>query len=172
MSCTEMYVVDDKGDVLAADEARNAHRGAMWIWNVLWRKYLLESCDPDKEYERLWALAKNPDVPLLDRVALASTFDNVMIPAEHMELVAQALEQVEPGTENLQKQAAELRKAKAEGYQAFCWNQTSVNSSPWSVQEECPECGCDCMGDFRPYNIHKDLGHWFFKLEPGDEEQT
>lgn len=180
MSTTEMYVVDAAGDVLHCAEAHNAHRGAQWIWNALWKKYLADSytgrlytsedeepyvpMHDDDEAQRIWSLWTTTDLAVsrMDRIAMVSTFDNLIVPAEHMELVAEALEQFEPGNENLALQAEELRKAKAEGYQGFCWNQTSVNCGIWTRRIPCEACGCTCEGESRPYNIEKDDDHRLF----------
>lgn len=174
MSSTDVYAVQQNGDVIEIGSASNSHRGAMWIWNNLWLRYLqatyqkkqpwdgqsygfLPTMDED-ETNRLWALAKDERVSEGDRLALVSTFDNVIVKPEDIEAIADALESFQPPNENLALQASLIRQALADGCRGVCWNQTSVNESPWWYYD-------DDEGKYMPYNVDNSEKHWWLGEE-------
>ena len=190
MSCTEMYVVEPNGDVVGYDEFRNSHRGSAWIWSEecraaglaphAWLMAGLDGGEGEGHGVRVWEDDYLASIDPLRRAAMISTFDNLIVEPEWMDYVADALEAFEPGTENIKGQAVAMRKAKAEGKRGVCWNQTSVNGSPWwycgAADNEEEKCGsCDGEGEERPTNVDKDERNrngtivWFGQLWIGDD---
>jgi len=135
MSRTEVFGVPKKGgELIFLGECTNAWRGAMWIWTKLAEKYF-PGREPYsvimKESSGFWKLIDDPRLSDTDWYAFATTLDAVVVPNELIGVVADALENFSPGTENLKMQADLLRKAKKDGLRGVCWNQTSVNGDPW-----------------------------------------
>lgn len=174
MSYTEMYgIPQEGGELVHLQDCKNSWRGAMWIWNNLSKKYLgrdfnlMEAGDSE-----VWNLWKDSKLSDSEYYSLMSTFDGMLVHNEMMLVVADALEQFDPGTENLKLQAQTLRQAKKDGMMAVCWNQTSVCADTWRVPD--PESD---EGD-RMFNIDidKDYKHQFMKLRgqngEADEEES
>lgn len=171
-----MYAVDRDGDVVPFAEFQNAWGGAMAVWRVLFDRYI-EAVDNSLGFygmltdgmRGLFAQAREGRFEPWETVTLMTTCDRVVISIEHVESVASALEEFDrqhapqagPAF-SVGAQAKELRRMLAEheekGWRGVCWNQTSVVDALWcgvpDVEEDGPE--------FRPYNIDRDEGHWFW----------
>lgn len=173
MSYTELFGIPKNGGKLVLlGECHNSWRGAMWIWDHMAQKHFNKDsgwvlCGDN--IQKVCDLAKitdtNKALSDTEYYALLTTFDGVLVPNELMNKVADALENFEPSTENLRQQAQILRSAQAKGYQAVCWNQTSVNDM-WMVHEE---------EEDRLFNIDidKDFKHWFMEdREPDEPDET
>lgn len=141
MSSTEMYLVDGDGDVVHWREFKNSHGGAAAIWSVLTQHYLkLDAyawCE-QRVLDRLFDAA--PRMDPIDRVVLLSTDDDVMVKRDDVPSLADAFDAFYDRWKaqrvgmvfSLREQAAAMREAlEHEDTQGICWNQTSVNESPW-----------------------------------------
>lgn len=175
MSYTEIYKFKKNGNAESLADVRNSWRGAMAIWNILdirylppyipeWAKSLAEqkdryyrSGDFDGEaLKEVWALFDREDILLVDRIALGTTFDNVIVMREDIPKVISAFESF-VGETSLPEQAAILTNAlKNDDLIAIGWNQTSVNGDTWTniggYDEENEE--------YLPYNILTMTEHW------------
>jgi hypothetical protein len=158
MSCTTVYGAFADGDMVELGECQNAWLGAVWIWQKLAERYLWNSFSSDDPLGYKSALSHMAEVCSLaddarlsdaEHYALVSTFDGAMVPPELMAMIADALDNFEPGTENLAKQAQLIREAANKGARAIGWLQTSVCSSPWYVHQE-------DTGDYRAWNLDRD----------------
>ena len=83
--CALVCFEDGKPGVIT--EFKNSCGGAAFIWDVLYDKYLK---DPNKkpdcwllDPDSLWPLAKRADLPLFERVVLASTYDRALVRDDH-----------------------------------------------------------------------------------------
>lgn len=172
MSYTTVYGFDEDGNARQLGEFKNSFRGAMLIWMELSKKYLNdEYAVMSNDGRKVWELRDNPDLSDDEWYSLLSTFDNMVVGRNLINRVADALDAFDPATENLRGQAACLRVAYNEGYQAVAWCQTSVIESPWWIVGRCisPDGDCieceDCMIDRggRPYNLNVDKNHYFME---------
>lgn len=162
MSCTELYFVDQAGDVWLHSEYRNSFRGAMLVWTSMSERYLGHEPEYDhglmNAMRPVWDLFQNTHVPVEMRIVLGTTFDKVMVKKENFPRLInafRAFERIIGDGGNLVLQIPALEELYQEGdCVAVCWNQTSVNCGTWSVQE------CEDQ-ESRPYNINRDEGHWF-----------
>lgn len=168
MSYTEMFGIPKKGgELVHLQNCKNSWRGGMWIWNNLSNKYLgrdfnlMEAGD-----SKVWDLWKDSRLSDSEYYSLMSTFDKMLVHNDMMLVVADALEQFDPGTENLKLQAETLRQAKKDGMMAVCWNQTSVCADTWMVYDH------EDDEDERMFNIDidKEYGHQFMKTRDKEYE--
>lgn len=139
---TVLGIPKEGGELVVIGEFSNSHRGAMWIWLELSKKYLgLKESDTYRLlmdpsiFGELSQLTKDERLSDAEHYSLDTTWDHVLVEPHLMLTVADALENFEPGTENLKGQAAVIRKAHAEGYKAICWHQTSVSQCPWEIRD-------------------------------------
>lgn len=142
-------------------------------------------------FKDLFALLKTDRLARWERIVLLTTCDNAMVRAENLVECAEAFEKFHEEYKALnegkvfhaQATAKLLRELAAEveehGWQAICWNQTSVNGdSPWYgiwTELEEGDDGYDPDGDneeHRSYNIDRESQHWFVwdELEPAPQE--
>lgn len=166
---TVLGIPGGKSQPIILGECKNAHRGAMWIWTELAKKYI-----PNKESyvavmlggEDFFQLYKDDRLTDAEFYALISTYDRVLIPPELMETVAASLVDFTPGTENLEKQAALIREAKAKGFKAVCFDQMSVSGTLWRVKDPDADDADEDEG-WRPFDLERDMGegteYWFLK---------
>lgn len=181
-----MYLVDRDGDVVPLATLQNAHGGAMAIWRILAEKRLgisgmrftmlmMDGMRP------IFQGAREGKFEPWETVALMTTTDRVIVPTEHVEAVASALQKFddEYGSEmrandyvfHVGAQARALRdyveKAEENGWRGVCWNQMSVSESLWDGVLEEGE------NEPRPYNIDRDAGgHWFWPEDKQDQEDA
>lgn len=172
MSYTEIYLVPQSGGVELYRELRNSWHGAILLWSHLSERYLGESLSLAmmRDGSRLWNLVKDTRLSRDERIALATTFDRVMVKQEHFRLVADAIDRMirEPNSAghwgNWPAQADALRYLALDSMCfAVAWNQTSVNDDTWTVYEEGKdeEEEYEDEVDSRPYDLSRDSGHWF-----------
>jgi len=165
MSYTTLFKVPKSGEIEDYAEFKNAFRGAFNVWSEMAKAFLCMEDLPmsrDGGMKQVWDLAQSENVPLNDRIVMASTFDRVMVKREHLFLVAAAMDdfanRYDPG--HLPEQAKKLRElAKDESCFAVCWRQTSVTADMWMEQTG----EIDEYGDigYRMYDVSKDNNHWF-----------
>lgn len=151
MSYTEIYKFNKKGNAEDLAEVKNAWRGAMAIWNIMDERYLppfipewaKRSEQPLQErYHRsadmgddglklVWKLSEDPKIPETDRIALMSTYDNVIVLKEDLPKLIKAFRKFE-GETSLKNQADIFEKVlNDKDLIAVGWNQTSVNCDTW-----------------------------------------
>jgi hypothetical protein len=140
---TVLGIPKEGGELVVLGRFSNSHRGVMWVWYELSKKYL--GLRDDERYrlimdptilQQLVDLAEDERLSDAEHYALDTSWDNVLVGPSLMLTVADALENFEPGTENLKGQAEVIRKAHADGCKAICWHQTSVSQCPWEIRSE------------------------------------
>lgn len=140
------------------DETENSWRGAMHIWNTLSKKYNI-SGSLFSGFQKLWKLVDTNTLEDFENIVLKSTFDNVVVKKEEIPMLLEAFKEYDKQYPNssLLEQAAiiETEILQNSEMQGVCWNQTSVNSNPWTegYNEETDE-------DI-PYNVTTGKKHWF-----------
>lgn len=137
MSYTEIYAVTKKGNPIFIGEAKNAHLGAMWIWSLLFDKYIKNN---EKKYfnnhwQEIWDLVKNKKLSTYEKVVLISTFDKFILLKEELDLFLKCLNlfnklslinnELNPNL--IEQEKILLNNKKYNKYIGFIWNQTSVN---------------------------------------------
>jgi hypothetical protein len=168
MSYTEMYVAFEDGDFHLESEFKNAHGGAMFVWDVLIDKYKVPGekysfGNEEDAFKNLWNL---PDETFRawEHNTLKSTYDNVCVLREHMLVLADSLDMFEEALKppnrvcSLKDQARAIREHHKNGARALAWNQTSVCGDPlWrgEYDEESEE--------YTPFNLDTGEGHWSFE---------
>lgn len=168
MSTMEIYRVESSGDVVLAGEASNSFGGAMHIWKTLHQAHISKRQLDDLElgrllmsfsgFEQLWTSIR--ELPARDRWVLGSTFDDVVIPVEHLATYLghlKAFAQEHP-SETLGEAIAVLEPLVGSEIMGVAFNHTSVNHSPWTVYDD------DEDDEGRPYNVNRDTDH--FLLTP------
>lgn len=164
MSRTELYFVDQAGDVWLHSEYQNSWRGAMLVWMAMARHYL--GGEPgfnigglSKSLQPVWDLFKDTRLPVEMRIVLGSTFDKVMVRKENLPRLITAIrafERITGDGGNLVLQIPAFEALYLEDdCTAVCWNQTSVCHSPWEIPDDSADDGV------RSYNINRDKEHWF-----------
>lgn len=94
MSTSDLYLVF-KSSARHFSEHRNGHGSGPAIWGTLRKMHGLRDGwgrEQEAEDRKLWALARNPEVPPHLRLAHAFTFDRAYCPTEHLMKMADALE--------------------------------------------------------------------------------
>lgn len=186
MSYSELFVVDESGNVRPVCEFRNANRGAMLWWDWIAVKYGITDApfrlltSGDEAMERLWALASAPEVDVDPdiRIVLATTFDRVVVKRSDLGRVVRAFENFasairhpvgssikddpgDPGhAPEMARALALIEAVAAPGLRGVCWNQMSVCQPFWWVypDEEHEEEG-------KAYNVDSGSGHWWLDLQ-------
>jgi hypothetical protein len=184
MSYTELFKFKKNGDAEDLGEVHNAWRGAMAVWKIMEDRYLPPYMpewargDTSKTYSRtsgfgednplkeVWALGTREDVSEVDKIAMGTTYDNVIVSRENIQKVIDSFNAFE-GETSLPEQAKLLEEAlKDEDMIAVSWNQTSVCGDNWTniggYNEE--------EDEYTPYNILKQDEHW--ELFQEDEEEV
>jgi len=177
MSSTQLYKFTKEGEAECFGEVRNSFRGAMTVWNILDERYLPPFTpswaigdEPGKTYHRssdmfggglkeVWALANGEDITKIDKIVLASTFDNVTVKKENIPELIEAFRAFE-GECTIKEQADLIEEELKNNPDliAIAWNQTSVNCDTWDSDV----MGKDEYGDdyYPPYNILTEEKHW------------
>lgn len=149
MSYTEIFAFNPDGTAESIGEIRNAHRGAMAVWNHFEQKYLPEArpawatqvmapgywsrfgMGSDEEMQEFWDLIDDPRLTLSERIVLGSTYDNVVVMREDLPRLIAAFRAFE-GQSSLPEQADLIMQVlDTTDLIAIGWNQTSVNSDSW-----------------------------------------
>ncbi len=176
MSSTELYRVSSNGDAVWHCDFSNAFRGAFLIWKNLGERYISPNIIINHVgLERVEKLQWRDDIPVAHRIVLMSTFDTVVVHRERIPRLIRAYNDYREedwDTGNVPLFSFELDKLFLDrDCTAICWNQTSVNSSIWTVHEY--KNDRDDEGTFRPYNIFTGTDHWFLfdRLEEIEEKQ-
>lgn len=168
MSYTTMYVFRGKRGAETYRDFRNSRGSASYVWTQLaklyfgWDHWISRS---ELELDRLWSIARDPDIPLRDRVAMAFTFDAALCAKDDLLPLADILDafvaEYPPGDSacSLRDQATALRELAADKrVRAVGWNQTSVNGDvrwqPWDDKRDRP----------KRYNLDKETGHFFIDV--------
>lgn len=177
MSYTTLYLVPESGEIREYAEYRNAYGLAAYCWTSLCDRYLdgVQWILSDDAIKRLWGLAKDGRMPEHHKIALRTTFDNVMVRRENLLRVGDAFDQFvkdfPPGKQacSLSKQAADLRllSHNAKCF-AVCWCQTSVAADAWMTRDD-DEVNEEGDPVYRGWDISKDEGHWFLFDEVEEE---
>lgn len=150
MSRLAIYGVNKDGDVERVCEMGNSWRGAVLVWSDLGKKYLGDSSN----WEASWTLKNDARLSDAEWTVMLMTFDDVIIPAEHMEYAAKACDTACLGHYG-PEMATTIRKMVADGFVGLCFNQTTVNSNPWSTYDSETD-------ESTPYNVRTGTKHWFF----------
>lgn len=173
MSYTQIFAIAPNGDAEKIGETRNAHLGAMAVWDVLAEKYIGKETQPEhmRRYSvlssmmatnkmgPLWALHKDPRLTAAERITLYSTFDNVLVESVHLTRLTDAFREVAASIphSSLTEQADILDAHMVANplTLGFGWNQTSVNGDVFQAWDE--------SGDNVQYNInsHNADKHWW-----------
>jgi hypothetical protein len=184
MSYTTIYRVPTSGGIESVGEFRNSHGSAGYIWTEMVRAHHGEEkaftwiCDKAL-LRSVWALVDDASQPDFVRIAMATTFDGVMVRRENLQRVANAFREFvaahPPGDYacSLLDQAVLLNTlARDDECFAVCWNQTSVSDGWPDIYPTCPHCGGEMEDEARAYDVSVDSEHWFLfdKLERPDEE--
>lgn len=117
----------------------------------------MSGMDPEAQKE-IWDIVKHPDITDTHKIAMNSTFDNVVVKRENLERLIKAFREFEFET-SLNEQADIIEEALKEDSDliGIAWNQTSVNGDTWTnsggYDEETEEP--------IPYNLLKEEKHWF-----------
>ncbi|MFL9844715.1 hypothetical protein ABS766_09835 [Flavobacterium sp. ST-119] len=108
--------------------------------------------------QEIWDLFKNPEVSIIDRIVLGSTFDNVVVLRKDIPKLLEAYRAFEADT-SLPQQADEIENLynSDEEFIAIAWNQTSVNCDVWISPDFNDLDEDECR---KPYNISKHTDHW------------
>ena len=171
MSYAELFTVNANGDVVGgAATVPNNHRGAPLLWEWVRAKYMPKLDRTDllfgSNLDPFWALVRDARLPVDERVAFATTFDNMIIRREHVPHAAACLRST----------AAKIGDMHGGPIHAFYWpdlmlkaieddsvlglafNQCSANADTWETYDRAKaEADEDYAGD--PYNIGRDEGH-------------
>lgn len=183
MSYTEIFGFNKEGFAYGEADVKNAHRGAMAIWRILEERYLpqyrpsyIPSYIPDEKLEdfchfkpsrcgaftdgeamkEVWNLVDDDRLKVCEKIAMASTFDHVIIKKENLLKLITAFREFE-GQTSLKEQADIIEKMLAkEDCIAVGFNQTSVNGDTWTNIGGYDEDADEVI----PYNILTGDKHW------------
>lgn len=168
MSYTGIYAILSDGSLSHYKDISNSWLGAFNIWDELSKRYLnkkaSEMMSKEGEIQELWDMVRDESVPKSARIVLASTYDNVLVKKENIQILIDAMETFceNFNAGSLPKQIEILRNIQSENILAVAWNQTSVSYTWYTNRyEECPCCGNPIDDDELPYNINIDSKHWY-----------
>lgn len=174
MSYTEITFFGQNGKPKFDTDIRNAWRGAMAVWNIIEERYLppfvpewaarlnMETqkhhrmaSSEMKDKQDIWDCWKREDIPAVDKIVLASTFDWSVVMRKDIPRLLDAFRKF-GGETSLPEQGDAIEDAfKSKRIIAVAWNQTSVSENKWNVYDydERKERAI-------PYNLKKDSQHW------------
>ncbi|MBC2048241.1 hypothetical protein [Listeria booriae] len=157
MSSTNIHVVRENGDVEIYAEVKNSFAGAMHIWNSLNKKYDFRD-SIFNGFEKTWGGFNNNVYEDFENVALGSTFDDVIVKIEDIQLLIEAYEKYinEFNGSNLDSQIEIFKQIEQEADAiGIAWCQTSVCDDLWDFGYD------EEKNELIPYNIYKGDNHWF-----------
>ena len=209
MSTVEIYAVRKNGDVELYEEVENSHRGMQVVWREMESRHLplyRPSFVPDyvddnqlfqylhykptrvsaleeEAMKEVWNLINLPNVSLLEKWVLGSTYDKVIVERSAFDDLIHAFRSFfsDPDASNLPEQADIFDQMKLdEDITGIAWNISQIRS-PWVVKKKIEpahelweEADMDWDEDegeeqFRyldtPYNTNKGDIHWFLNRE-------
>lgn len=88
-----------------------------------------------ESFSEIWQLAENPDIPMAERIALYTTFDECLVRTEFLPSVIEAFETLGSDIPNLSEQAAELERIISSDYIAVGWG-SSLVSPEWDEKSD------------------------------------
>lgn len=166
MSHSELYLVPKEGEIQIAETFRNSWHGARYIWSTIINKHILPRNASKTSFESaivadraiksgmLWRFVNNQSIPLYDRVTLAVTFDDVIVPIDSIEWLCNKLEAWDQahGPHDFEPHArmwarylrqfsgknieiASDGKSELVDAVGICFNHTSTNDDAWMVAE-------------------------------------
>lgn len=138
MSCTEIYSVT-KDSCNKLGETKNAHRGAMYVWNDISKRYFGLDMFPifdEKMQRRVWNAGDEHKLSEFETIVLASTMDRVTVKAKDAGRLVKAFEAYAENHPNssLGEQAKVIKDAVLEPGDKISWCQTSVCDFQFSPQ--------------------------------------
>ena len=179
MTYTTIYSVPKEGEIKNEAELGNSHGSAPVIWGMLCEEWL-----GDKHYHvtqtscpKLWALSDDERLPMYQRIALATTYDKVVVRLENLPKVIWAMRKFHEefmkrrpdSWTHLLEQADILQRIFDEGTAyGVCWTQTSVCADSWYAYDTCECCGQN-LEEQRMFDLSKDdnYGAWLLFNIPG-----
>lgn len=211
MSTVEIYAVRKSGDVELYAEVENSHRGMQVVWREMESRYLplyRPSFVPDyvddnqlvqylhykptrvsaleeDAMKEVWNLINLPNVSLLEKWVLGSTYDKVIVERSAFDDLIHAFHSFfsDPDASNLPEQADIVEQMTLdEDIIGIAWSISQIGS-PWVVKKKIKpthelweEADIDWDWDedegeeqFRfldiPYNTNKGDIHWFLNRE-------
>lgn len=165
MSSTSLYLEKANGEVVHHKDYPNGHT-AMVVWMALADKYGVKVSLMDMK--PVWDMYKNKEIDISDRVVLASTFDNVIIPRSYFNSLITHFENfvkahgkyIEEKVCHINKYIEAIKSFKDDGETTgVCWHQTSVGESLWESGD------FDKEENYIPYNTTKKEEHWYLNAE-------
>jgi len=108
--------------------------------------------------KEVWDIIKHPYITDTHKIAMNSTFDNVVVKRENLEKLVLAFREFEFET-SLKEQADLIEEALKDDPDllGLGWNQTSVNGDTWANSGEYNEE----TEEHASYNLLKEKKHWF-----------
>ena len=136
MSYTEIYAVSNgQSSPFQTAEIRNAHRGAMYVWNQIARDYfdleMFPYSDEEKQKE-VWNAGQHKPLSDAEKTVLVSTMDRASVLSKDLPKLIEAFREygsAHPNSSYLEQ--AGVLKAFSQSIkedQRIVWNQTSVNA--------------------------------------------
>lgn len=166
MSSTELYAVNNKGDVVLYDRVKNSWLGAMHVWNSLNDKYFLGD-SLFEGFNKTWGYFGKVFYETYEDIILGSTFDYVLVRKDEFDRLIESFQKYfeENRDSNFGKQIEILKQMKEdENVVAVGWCQTSVSNEHWNGPYD------EDKDEFEPYNINKGDKHWFLFEDLEDAE--
>lgn len=162
MSYLEVFAARENGDVTKYGKAHNSHGGAYHIWETLRDKYQVVNANLYDGFKPVWDSIGAMEEQ--DQWVLASTFDYILFPKEHLSTLIKHLgdftERYPTETLfdeiNILEQTLQDNEVMGVGFQ-----QTSVAKPLWTVHLPSD----DIIDDERPYNVKIDNLHIYITPE-------
>lgn len=155
MSTTEIYGIENNGNVVAYGSAQNSWLGGMHVWNTLNEKYGFGG-NMMFGFDRIWKSFNKGVYEDYENVVLGSTFDYVVVMKEDFGKLIGNFEKyygLYPNS-NFGEQIEVIKSMKTdEDIMGVAWCQTSVADDLWDF-------GYDEEDETIPYNIFKGEKHW------------
>jgi hypothetical protein len=153
MSTTSIYRLGREPEEIG--EARNAWRGAMYVWNDIAQRYFGLPNFPmgrDEIASKIWNAHRHHDLPEHEAIVLMSTMDHATVRGRDASIVAEAFERYgrEHPNSSLREQAEILRSAELQPNDYLAWQQTSVAEfwgCQWDGEKDEPDWYDPATGD-------------------------
>lgn len=168
MSWMELKVINKDGDVLTAEEYKNAWGGAAFIWDALCKRYDVKDKYGYHSFDAwniLWNKVRDKEINLrpFEHNVLYFTYDNALVRKEDMELLAKSLRLFDE--EHKYQFRVNHCLAIADTIDKYTNDNdvcglglyaTSVGDDPWTEFNE--------KDKYNYYNINKGDKHWFIEM--------